>query len=102
MPVKLPAPVFGTEAQPGPKSAAVAAADPPAAEPDAIGDEAEAAGEDAEPDAPVVEPLELQAAAPMARAAASPDTARIRTFTITPRDFIGIDRRVELRNGYYG
>jgi hypothetical protein len=89
MPVKLPAPVFGTEAQPAPKSVVVVAAEPPAAgdEPDAIGEEAEAAGEDAEPDAAVEEPLELQAAAPMARAAASPDTARMRIFTITPCNF---------------
>jgi phage terminase large subunit-like protein len=95
MPVKLPAPVFGTEAQPAPKSVVVVAAEPPAgAVEDAIGDEAEAAGEDAEPDAAVGEPLELQAAAPMARAAASPDTARMRMFTITPCNFMCIDRHV--------
>jgi hypothetical protein len=41
MPVKLPAPVFGTEAQPGPKSLAAVAA-----EDDAMGEEAEAIGED--------------------------------------------------------
>ncbi|HEX5303722.1 MAG TPA: hypothetical protein VFW50_42685 [Streptosporangiaceae bacterium] len=64
MPVKLPAPVFGTEAQPGPKSLAAVAADDDAIgeEADAIGDEAfdeagEAAVEDAEePHAAVARP----------------------------------------------
>ncbi len=47
IPVKLPAPVFGTDAQAGPKSAVVAASEPPpAAVADAIGDEDEAAGAD--------------------------------------------------------
>jgi hypothetical protein len=41
MPVKLPAPDAGTEAQPGPKSLAAVAA-----EDDAIGEEADAIGED--------------------------------------------------------
>jgi hypothetical protein len=41
IPVKLPAPDFGTDAQPGPKSFAAVAA-----EADAIGEEAEAVGED--------------------------------------------------------
>ena len=58
IPVKLPAPVFGTDAQPGPKSAVVAASEPPpAAGHDAIGDEDEAAGADDEDE------FELQAAA---------------------------------------
>jgi hypothetical protein len=60
MPVKLPAPVFGTEAQPGPKSLAAAAA----LDDDVIGEDdalAEAAGADAvdeadEPHAAVARP----------------------------------------------
>jgi hypothetical protein len=58
------------------------APDPPAADEEAIGAEEDAAGVDADPDAAVEDPLELQAAAPMARVAASPDTARRRYFMV--------------------
>src|SRR5581483_10180707 len=54
MPVKLPAPVFGTEAQPGPKSVAAVAADEDAIGADAIAEDealAEEAGADAVEDA---------------------------------------------------
>jgi hypothetical protein len=81
MPVKLPEPDFGTEAHPMPKSMAATAAPEPATagaeEPAAAGaEEAAIVGLD-EPDAAEEEPLELQAAAPMARVSARPDTARI-------------------------
>jgi hypothetical protein len=85
MPVKLPPPDLGTEAQPEPKSMVVAAPDPAAAaeEPDAIGAEEDAAGVDEpEPEAAVEEPLELQAATPKAQLRASPDTAMKLCFTI--------------------
>jgi hypothetical protein len=88
MPVKLPAPDFGTEEHPEPKSMAAAAPEPPAAgaeEPAAAGaEEPEAAGADEpEPEAAVDEPLELQAAAPRARLSARPDTARSWCFTVS-------------------
>jgi hypothetical protein len=88
MPVKLPAPDLGTEAQPGPKSDIADAAAPDAGE-DAIGeldagigvladdDGAEAAG--------VLELGELlHAAAPTARPAAATDAARMRYCMMTP------------------
>ena len=62
MPLKLPAPDFGTDEQAGPKSmAAAAAADPPAA-----GAEADPAADDAGATTlrPEEDPLELQAAMP--------------------------------------
>ena len=76
IPVKLPAPLFGTDAQAGPKSAVVAAPEPPPAVADAIGDEDEAAGAADE------DVLELQAAVVRARPAAIPETARRRYFTV--------------------
>jgi hypothetical protein len=80
MPVKLPAPVLGTDEQAGPKSAEAALADEPLpaadeaiAEPDedAIGVDELAAVLDAD---------ELQAAAPTAMAAAIPVVAKRRRF----------------------
>jgi hypothetical protein len=73
--VKLPAPDLGTAEQAGPKSAVVAA------------DEDEAGADDAtcEGDGADADPLELHAAAPMARLAASPETARRRYFMVSPR-----------------
>src|SRR5216684_9341738 len=79
IPLKLPAPDFGTDEQAGPKSMAAAAPEPAAA-----GAEEAAVGEDDDPDAADEDPLELHAAAPMARLAASPDTARMRYFTVSP------------------
>jgi hypothetical protein len=79
IPLKLPAPDFGTAEQAGPKFTAAAAADPPAAD---AGAEADAAGADeSEPEADGDED-ELHAAALRARPAASPDTARRRYFTV--------------------
>jgi hypothetical protein len=80
IPLKLPAPDFGTAEQAGPKFTAAAAADPPAAD-------AGAAADDAEADEPGLEAAdgdedELHAAALRARPAASPDTARRRYFTV--------------------
>jgi hypothetical protein len=84
IPVKLPAPVVGTEAQPEPKSIEAAAAEPPAADAveDAIGAEEEAAGVDELPDAADEDELELHAAVLRARPAAMPVTARRRYFTV--------------------
>jgi hypothetical protein len=81
IPVKLPAPLFGTDAQAGPKFIAVVAWDPPPAVEDAIGDEDEAAGDDPPVSADVDE-LELQAAVVRARPAAIPERARRRYFTV--------------------
>jgi hypothetical protein len=78
MPVKLPAPDLGTDAQPGPKSEVVA----PEADEDAIGADEAAAGVELEPAAAVDELLELQAAAPKAQVRASPDTAINLRFTM--------------------
>jgi hypothetical protein len=66
IPLKLPAPDFGTDEQAGPKSIAAAGA-----EDDAFGAAAGGAADD---------PLELQAASPSPRLAASADTARRRCF----------------------
>jgi hypothetical protein len=85
IPVKLPAPVLGTEEQAGPKSIVVAAAEPPAADAldEAIAEEEEAAGAEEEPLAAADEDEdELQAAVPRARPAAMPVTARRRIFTV--------------------
>jgi hypothetical protein len=73
MPVKLPAPDVGTDAQPEPKSVLTAAADPPPLLGVAAG--ADVMGADGDDAAPVAEPLELHAAAPMAMPAASPEMA---------------------------
>jgi hypothetical protein len=73
MPVKLPAPDAGTDAQPEPKSVLTAAADPPPLLGAAAG--ADVMGADGDAAAPVVEPLELHAAAPRAMPAASPEMA---------------------------
>jgi hypothetical protein len=80
MPVKLPAPVLGTDAHPGPKSDVVLA-DDPAPEAMADDDEDGMADDEAGAAAGVVdEEDELQAAAPTARLAAIPDIAISRTF----------------------
>jgi hypothetical protein len=78
MPVKLPAPVLGTDEQPGPKSDIALAGELAAAAPAA----AEAEPDDeAGADAGVVdEAVELHAAAPTAMLAAIPDTASTRRF----------------------
>jgi hypothetical protein len=83
IPVKLPAPVLGTEEQAGPKSIVVAAAEPPAADAleDAIEEEAEAAGVEELPDAADEDELELHAAVLRARPA-MPVRARRRYFTV--------------------
>jgi hypothetical protein len=97
MPLKLPAPDFGTEEQAGPKSVAVVAEPEPAAagaeEPAAAGaEEPEAAGADEpEPEA-VEEEVELQAAAPRPSVSARPDTARNWYFTVfSLRDLYSLD-----------
>jgi len=83
MPLKLPAPDLGTDAQPEPKS--VAEAEP---EPDGVAaalDEPMADDEDlGAADEAAVPPELLQAAVPRASPAATADTARMRTFTIAP------------------
>jgi hypothetical protein len=86
MPVKLPAPDLGTDAQPEPKSIAVVAPDPPAAdaEGDPMADDAEAVGVEDDPEAAVSEPLELQAAVVSARPATMPVAARILSFMFAP------------------
>jgi hypothetical protein len=85
IPVKLPAPVLGTEEQAGPKSIVVAAAEPPPALEDAIGDDAieeeEAAGAEDPPAAADEEEDELHAAVDRARPA-MPVRARRRYFTV--------------------
>jgi hypothetical protein len=67
MPVKLPAPVLGTEAQPGPKSLVVVVV-PEDAPADDAADEAGDAADDEDG-------LELHAAAVRARHAARPEVA---------------------------
>jgi hypothetical protein len=85
MPLKLPAPDLGTDAQPEPKSVAGAEPEP---EPDGIAaalDEPMADDEDlGAADEAAVPPELLQAAVPIASPAATADTARMRTFTIAP------------------
>src|SRR6201986_1758746 len=80
MPVKLPAPLFGTAEQPGPKSDMVLA-DAPA--PDAMAGEAgdpladgDVKGEEEAGAAAVLDEPKLHAAAPTTMLAATPDTAR--------------------------
>jgi stage V sporulation protein SpoVS len=80
IPVKLPAPVLGTDAHPGPKSDVVLTDDPA---PDAMADDDDDGMADDEAGAAagvVDEEDELQAAAPTARLAAIPDIAISRTF----------------------
>jgi hypothetical protein len=78
MPLKLPAPDFGTDEQAGPKFTAAAAADPP--DPPDPADAEDAGADEPEPEAADEEdPLELHAASPRL-ATASPDTARRRYF----------------------
>src|SRR3984885_12591320 len=91
IPVKLPAPDLGTEAQPGPKSDVVDAAAPDAgAGADAIGEldtgiGVLAADDDGAEAAGVLELGELlHAAAPTARPAAATDAARMRYCMVTP------------------
>jgi hypothetical protein len=72
IPVKLPAPDAGTDAQPGPKSVLTDAADAGAAGAEPASELMGADGEDA---APAAEPLELHAAALMAMPATSPEMA---------------------------
>src|SRR5580700_10817780 len=78
MPVKLPAPVLGTDEHPGPKSDMALAAEPL----DAMGDDDDAMGDDEVGVAAGVvdDEVELHAAAPTARPAAMPDTASRRMF----------------------
>jgi len=83
MPVKLPAPVLGTAAQPGPKSLAVVA--PEDAEAGAV-----VAGDDADGD----DGLELHAAAVSARQAARPEVASRRYFMISPIRYLKGCRQV--------
>jgi hypothetical protein len=84
MPLKLPAPDLGTDAQPEPKS--VAEAEPEldgiaAALDEAMADDEDLGAADDEADVP---PELLQAAVPRASPAATADTARMRTFMIAP------------------
>jgi len=80
MPLKLPAPDFGTDEQPDPKSIAAAAPDPAATGAAADPSEADDAGADPAGAADEEDPLELHAAVPSARLTARPDTARRRCF----------------------
>jgi len=83
MPLKLPAPDLGTDAQPEPKS--VTEAEPELDGIAAAPDEAMADDEDlGAADEAAVPPELLQAAVPIASPAATADTARMRTFTIAP------------------
>jgi hypothetical protein len=88
MPVKLPAPVLGTDEHAGPKSD-TALADEPA--PDAMADDDDdATGDEVGAADGVLDEDELQAAAPTATLAAMPDTAiRRRFFIISPRLRLG-------------
>jgi hypothetical protein len=88
MPVKLPAPDLGTDAQPDPKSVVVAPELDGIAE--AIDDELDGMADDEaladDPDeAEVPELPELHAAAPSARPAVTTETATRRVFTISPQ-----------------
>jgi hypothetical protein len=82
MPVKLPAPDLGTDAQPAPKSLLVLADAPDAAD-EAMADEDAIGDEDVGALAAVLDADELHAAAPTAIAAAAPESAiRRRFFTV--------------------
>ncbi|HXP54469.1 MAG TPA: hypothetical protein VN847_05925 [Streptosporangiaceae bacterium] len=87
MPLKLPAPDLGTDAQPDPKS--VVEAEPEDGMAEAI-DELEGMAEDEalgadDDDAEVPELPELHAAAPSARPAVTTETATRRVFTFSPQ-----------------
>jgi hypothetical protein len=84
MPLKLPAPDLGTDAQPEPKFMAVVEAEPDGMAEAMDDDEAEAEGDDEADEAEVPELPELQAARPRVRPAADTPTARKRRFTISP------------------
>jgi hypothetical protein len=77
MPVKLPAPDFGTLEQAGPKSAVVVLADELL---EATGADEAAAGDDVDPEAAVLELDELQAAPARATPTATPDRPISRRF----------------------
>jgi hypothetical protein len=79
MPVKLPAPDFGTLEQDGPKSAATAPTDEL---PEAIGADDDAIGDDVDPAAAVLDAEELQAAPARATPTATPDRPSSRRFFI--------------------
>jgi hypothetical protein len=87
MPLKLPAPDLGTDAQPDPKSVVVAPELDGMAEAieelDGIAED-EALADDPD-DAAVPELPELHAAAPSARPAVTTETATRRVFTISPQ-----------------
>jgi hypothetical protein len=84
IPLKLPAPDLGTDAQPEPKLVAVVEAEPDGMA-EAIEDDDEAEGADEAAEDEVPELPELQAARPRVRPAADTVTARIRRFTISPK-----------------
>ena len=82
IPLKLPAPDEGTDAQPEPKSVVEVDPDGMAEAPDdAIEDDPDDGADEDEADVP---PELLQAAVPKASPAATADTARMRRFTISP------------------
>ena len=86
IPLKLPAPDFGTEAQAGPKSMAAAAA---ADAEDAARRARTTGAEDVEPEAAVEDADEPHAAVPRPRLTARPDRARRRYFTVLSLMVIG-------------
>jgi hypothetical protein len=87
MPLKLPAPDLGTDAQPEPKSAVVAPeldgmAEAIDDEPDGISDDDALADDEDDAEVPL-DPL-LHAAVPTASAAAATGMARMRVFMMSP------------------
>jgi hypothetical protein len=88
MPVKLPAPPLGTEAQPGPKSLAVVLAPEEAPADDAAEAAEDAGAEVAGAAADDEDGLELHAAAVSARPAARPVVASKRIFMISPIGYL--------------
>ncbi len=85
MPLKLPAPDLGTDAQPEPKFMAVVELEPDGMAEAIDDDDDEGFAEAAEDEeAEVPELPELQAARPRVRPAADTVTARIRRFMISP------------------
>jgi len=81
-------------AEAAPEPAAAGAEEPAAA---GAEEPAAAGAEEPEPEAAVEEPLELQAAAPMARLRVRPDTARKRYFTVFLQ--CGLNSLDEVRTG---